>query len=245
MVDPLIEQALLSCNRETAKVRQSHMEHTSILIVEDGAEMRETLSDILSDEGYRVKTAGTGKKGLALAKSEKFPICLVDLRLPDITGLEVVKGLKDINADTSPIIITAFASKETAIEALKAGASCYIEKPLNMAELLSAVKRTSDAYQLLEAKRKAEAALRKNEEKYRSLVESTEDSVYLVDQNCRYLFMNERHISRLDFPSDRYVGRPYRAFHSDDGAKRFAEKVKHVFATGTSVQHEYEDSEGQ
>jgi len=221
------------------------MEHTSILIVEDGAEMRETLSDILSDEGYRVKTAGTGKKGLALAKSEKFPICLVDLRLPDITGLEVVKGLKDINADTSPIIITAFASKETAIEALKAGASCYIEKPLNMAELLSAVKRTSDAYQLLEAKRKAEAALRKNEEKYRSLVESTEDSVYLVDQNCRYLFMNERHISRLDFPSDRYVGRPYRAFHSDDGAKRFAEKVKHVFATGTSVQHEYEDSEGQ
>jgi len=221
------------------------MEHTSILIVEDGAEMRETLSDILSDEGYRVKTAGTGKKGLALAKSEKFPICLVDLRLPDITGLEVVKGLKDINADTSPIIITAFASKETAIEALKAGASCYIEKPLNMAELLSAVKRTSDAYQLLEAKRKAEAALRKNEEKYRSLVESTEDSVYLVDQNCRYLFMNERHISRLDFPSDRYVGRPYRAFHSDDDAKRFAEKVKHVFATGTSVQHEYEDSEGQ
>lgn len=221
------------------------MEHTSILIVEDGAEMRETLSDILSDEGYRVKTAGTGKKGLALAKSEKFPICLVDLRLPDITGLEVVKRLKDINADTSPIIITAFASKETAIEALKAGASCYIEKPLNMAELLSAVKRTSDAYQLLEAKRKAEAALRKNEEKYRSLVESTEDSVYLVDQNCRYLFMNERHISRLDFPSDRYVGRPYRAFHSDDDAKRFAEKVKHVFATGTSVQHEYEDSEGQ
>ena len=220
------------------------MEHTSILIVEDGAEMRETLSDILSDEGYRVKTAGTGRKGLAFAKREKFPICLVDLRLPDITGLEVVKGLKEINADTSPIIITAFASKETAIEALKAGASCYIEKPLNMAELLSTVKRTSDAYQLLEAKRKAEAALRKNEEKYRSLVESTEDSVYLVDQNCRYLFMNERHISRLDFPSDRYVGRPYRAFHSDDDAKRFAEKVKHVFDTGASVQHEYEDSEG-
>ncbi|MEA3488075.1 MAG: PAS domain S-box protein, partial [Euryarchaeota archaeon] len=218
------------------------MEHTSILIVEDGAEMRETLSDILSDEGYRVKTAGTGRKGLAFAKSEKYPICLVDLKLPDITGLEVVKGLKEIDADTSPIIITAFASKETAIEALKAGACCYIEKPLNMAELLSTVKRTSDAYQLREDKREAEAALRKNEEKYRSLVESTEDSVYLVDRNCRYLFMNEKHISRLGSSSDRYVGRPYRAFHSDDDAKRFAEKVKHVFDTGTSVQHEYEDS---
>ena len=188
------------------------MKKTSILIVEDDAEMRETLSDILVDEGYRVKTAGAGKNALALAKEETFPICLVDLKLPDITGLEVVKGLKSINGDTAPIIITAFASKETAIEALKAGASCYLEKPMNLEELLSTVKRTSDVYQLLEAKRRAETALQKNEERYRPLVESTEDSVYLVDKNCRYLFMNKKHISRLSLSSDYYLGRPYPRF---------------------------------
>ncbi|KAF5434675.1 DNA-binding transcriptional response regulator, partial [Candidatus Methanophagaceae archaeon] len=221
------------------------MNNTSILIVEDDAEMRETLCDILVAEGYRVKTAGTGKSALAIAKKETYPICLVDLKLPDITGLEVVKGLKSINVDTAPIIVTAFASKETAIEALKAGAFCYIEKPMNLEELLSTVKRTSDAYQLLEAKRRVETALQKNEERYRTLVESTEDSVYLVDKNCRYLFMNEKHISRLRLSSDHYLGQPYRAFHLDDDAKRFAEKVKHVFKTGASVQHEYENNDGQ
>lgn len=221
------------------------MGNTSILIIEDDAEMRETLNDILSDEGYKVKTAGTGKKALALAKKEMFPVCLVDLRLPDISGIKVLKGLKACSSDSSAIIITAFASKETAIEAIKAGASCYIEKPINMEELLATVKRTSEAYQLLEAKRRAEEELWINEEKYRSLVESTEDSIYLVDRNCRYLFMNEKHLSRLGLSSDQYQGRPYRAFHSDEDAKRFAEKVNYVFETGTSAQHEYKDNEGQ
>ncbi|MFZ2071778.1 MAG: PAS domain S-box protein [Halobacteriota archaeon] len=221
------------------------MEKPTLLIVEDDAEMRETLSDILSDEGYPVKTVGTGKAALALAKEEKFPIYLVDLRLPDITGIEVLKGLKEINADTSPIIITAFASKKTAIEALKAGASCYIEKPLNMAELLSTVKRTSDAYQLREDKRRAEEELRQSEEKYRSLVESSDDSVYLVDQNCKYLFMNEKHLSRLGLSRSQYVGRPYRAFHSNDDARLVADKLKYVFKTGLSAQHEHEDRDGK
>lgn len=214
----------------------------SILIVEDDAEMRETLCDILSDEGYEVKTAGRGKEALALAKKKKFPICLADLRLPDISGIEVLKGLKAFNPDTSVIIITAFASKETAIEALKDGAHCYIEKPLNMEEVLNAIKRASDAHRLLEDKKRAEEELRKNEEKYRSLVESTEDSVYLVDRNCRYLFMNEKHLSRLHLSRDQYLGRPYSAFHSTEDVKRFAEKVTHVFETGTSIQHEYKDS---
>jgi PAS domain S-box-containing protein len=219
--------------------------NTAILIIEDDAEMRETLSDILSDEGYKVKTAGTGKEALALVKKEIFPVCLVDLRLPDISGIEVLKGLKACSPDSSAIIITAFASKETAIEAIKAGASCYIEKPINMGELLATVRRTSGAYQLLEAKRRAEEESRINEEKYRSLVESTEDSVYLVDRNCRYLFLNEQHLSRLGLSSDQYQGRPYRAFHSAEDAKRFAEKVNYVFETGTSTQHEYKDNEGQ
>jgi PAS domain S-box-containing protein len=205
--------------------------------------MRETLNDILSDEGYKVKTAGTGKEALALAKKEMFPVCLVDLRLPDISGIEVLKGLKAFSPDSSAIIITAFASKETAIEAIKAGASCYIEKPINMEELLATVRRTSGAYQL--AKRRAEEESRINEEKYRSLVESTEDSVYLVDRNCRYLFLNEQHLSRLSLSSDQYQGRSYRAFHSAEDAKRFAEKVNYVFETGTSTQHEYKDNEGQ
>ena len=223
------------------------MKGLHVLVVEDDAEMRETLSDILSEEGYEVKTVGTGMGALALAKKEKFPICLIDLSLPDITGIEVLKGLKAINPDTYAIIITAFASKETAVEALKAGACCYIEKPLNVEELLAAIEHASAEHQLLEDKRRAEEELRKSEEKYRSLVESTEDSVYLVDRNCRYLFMNEKHLSRLGLSRerDKFKGRPYSDFHSAEATREFAEKVNRVFDTGISLQHEYKDDGGR
>jgi PAS domain S-box-containing protein len=213
-----------------------------ILVVEDDAEMRETLSDILADKDYEVKTVGTGEAALALAKKEKLHTCLIDLKLPGITGIEVLKGLKSINPETHAIVITAYASKETAIEALKADAYCYIEKPLNMEELLAAVERASVAYQVLEDKERAEEELRKSEEKYRSLVESTEDSVYLLDMNCRYLFVNERHLSRLGLSSDQFLGHAYGDFHSAEETKEFAEKVNRVFETGVSLQHEYNEN---
>jgi len=105
--------------------------------------------------------------------------------------------------------------------------------------------KVRDAYQVLVVKRRAEEELRKKEEKYRSLVESTDDSIYLVDKDCRYLFMNEKHLSRLGLSSDQFLGRAYRDFHSAGDAKRFADKINHTFETGASVQHEYRDSEGR
>jgi len=97
---------------------------------------------------------------------------------------------------------------------------------------------------LLEEKRGAEE-IRKNEEKYRSLVESTEDSVYLVDRNCGYLFMNEKHLSRLRLSRGQFLGLTYGDLHSAEDAKRFAEKINRTFEIGTSIQHEYGDSEGK
>jgi PAS domain S-box-containing protein len=140
------------------------MKKQHILVVEDDAEMRETLSDILSEEGYEVKTTEKGKAALALAREEKekFPIaiCLIDLKLPDISGIKVLRGLKELNPGSYAIIMTAFASKNTAIEALKAGAYSYIEKPVNMDELLHVIKRAADSYQLQEEKKRVEEKIR-------------------------------------------------------------------------------------
>ncbi|HYA13462.1 MAG TPA: PAS domain S-box protein [Syntrophales bacterium] len=83
----------------------------------------------------------------------------------------------------------------------------------------------------------AEETLRESEEKYRSLA-STEDSMYLVDRDCRYLFMNEGHLSRFGMTLDKVVGRSYSEFHSKKYTKEFTKKVEHVFETGTSIQHE-------
>ena len=100
-------------------------------------------------------------------------------------------------------------------------------------------KLYQEAQQEITAHRQAEEALRELAEKYYSLLESTEDSIYLVDRDCTYLFMNSKYLSRLNLPPDKVVGRPYGEFHSEEKTKEFAEKLKEVFETGKSVQYEH------
>ena len=85
----------------------------------------------------------------------------------------------------------------------------------------------------------AEETLRESEEKYRSLVESVEDSVYVVDKNCNYKFLNQKHLSRLGLSVEEIEGKNYAEFHSEKETKDFAEKIKKVFRTGKSVQYGY------
>ncbi|MCD6223427.1 MAG: diguanylate cyclase, partial [Deltaproteobacteria bacterium] len=87
--------------------------------------------------------------------------------------------------------------------------------------------------------KQAEEALRESEEKYRSLVESTEDSVYLVDRDCRYLFINEKRLSRLGVSKDQIINRPYSEFHSKEETEEFVKAAEEVFKTGNSIQYEH------
>ena len=84
-----------------------------------------------------------------------------------------------------------------------------------------------------------EETMRKSEEKYRSLVESTEDSIYLLDKDGTYLFMNEKHLSRLGLPADKVIGKTYGEFHPLGDTKEFLEKIEKIFETGQTTQHEH------
>lgn len=87
---------------------------------------------------------------------------------------------------------------------------------------------------------RSEEALQMSEAKYRSLVESTDDSIYLVNRSCEYMFMNARHRSRVGFFfSNDYARRPYSDFHSPEETRLFGERVAKVFETGGSVQDEH------
>jgi len=88
-------------------------------------------------------------------------------------------------------------------------------------------------------RKQAEEALRESEEKYRSLVEFTEDPVYLINRQKQYLFMNEKYLSRLGLPRDQVIGRRYGEFHSRKEDKEFSGFIEQVFKTGRFVQYEH------
>ena len=92
----------------------------------------------------------------------------------------------------------------------------------------------------IEELKRTEETLQRSEAKYRSLVETTDDSIYLVNRKCEYLFMNAKHQARLSFIFDKeYVGRAYSDFHSPEETKVFSEEVNKIFETGEPVQHEH------
>jgi diguanylate cyclase (GGDEF)-like protein/PAS domain S-box-containing protein len=91
----------------------------------------------------------------------------------------------------------------------------------------------------LSAMKKAEGALQESEEKYRSLVESTNDSIYVVDRTYKYLFMNEKHIMRLGFSGNEYLGQEYSKSHNSEETELFTAKANTVFYSGESITHEY------
>jgi diguanylate cyclase (GGDEF)-like protein/PAS domain S-box-containing protein len=86
---------------------------------------------------------------------------------------------------------------------------------------------------------RAAARMKESEEKYRSLVESTDDSIYLVDRDCRYLFMNKKHMTRMGFTGGEFLGRSYDDFHGPEESRWLREKVARVLETGESLRHEH------
>ena len=128
------------------------------LVVDDDKVTLELLSFQLQSEGFEVITAERGMKGLENVRENDFDIILTDLNLPDISGIEMVKRSKEIAPQTEIIMITGFGSMEKAIEATKAGAFYYIEKPVEFDELLvlitKAVERKQQAREIQELRGK-------------------------------------------------------------------------------------------
>lgn len=113
----------------------SGMEKNSILVVDDEKSMREFLEIMLTKEGYRVVSAEGGKEACHWLEEDHFDLVVADIRMEDVDGIDVLKKAKAVSPDTIVILISAFATAETAVEAMKEGAYDYIPKPFKIAEL--------------------------------------------------------------------------------------------------------------
>src|SRR6184192_585384 len=120
----------------------------SILIIDDEQEIRESLEQLLKLEGYRPASASTAQEGLKKAEENLFDVVLLDISLPDLSGLEVLKSIKRDNPDTGVIMITAYDSGQAAFQASREGAHSYITKPWDNERVLLEIRNTLDKSRL-------------------------------------------------------------------------------------------------
>ncbi|MCX7982567.1 MAG: sigma-54 dependent transcriptional regulator [Syntrophales bacterium] len=120
------------------------MKKLEILVVEDGKSQREMLRDFLAKEGYMVREAASGEEALDEVRAHYFDVVLLDYKMPGMDGMQVLKEVKRINQEIDVVIITAYGTIETAVEAMKAGALDYITKPVDFEELTLLLDRVQE-----------------------------------------------------------------------------------------------------
>ncbi len=113
------------------------------------------------------------------------------------------------------------------------------KKEQSLKEIAELHKELTELKRVVRKMKRSEKALKESEEMFRSLVESADDSIYLVDNNYNYLFINKKHLSRLGLSHREYKGCSYRDFHTSGEVREFVKKVNKVFNTGMSIQYEY------
>src|SRR3982750_229496 len=125
----------------------------SILVIDDEDIMREILEALLVREGYQVRMAASGEEGLEMARSTTFDGAIVDVMMPGMDGLTTLGELKKLDEDLPVLMVTAFASVETAIAAMKRGAFDYITKPFKNDEVLVVVRNAVERSRLVQENR--------------------------------------------------------------------------------------------
>jgi len=134
-------------------------EKASILVVEDEPKMRRLLELQLAEEGFHARTAPDAETGMQILNSEPFDVVVTDFKLPGMSGLDFLHAVKRVNANLPVVIMTAYGTVESAVDAMKAGASDYVLKPFSLAELVLIIRKELASRQLREENRDLREAL--------------------------------------------------------------------------------------
>src|SRR5262245_54449798 len=119
-----------------------------ILIVDDEPSMREMLRIVLRRDGYEVQLAESGRAAIDQLRQNNFDLLLSDIKMPDVSGVDVLRAAKEVNREIIAFMMTAYASTSTAVEAMRLGAVDYFTKPFNMDELRLKVKQHLESLRL-------------------------------------------------------------------------------------------------
>ncbi len=166
-----------------------------VLIIEDDVDARMNLTDILELTHWSVDSVGTAKAALARDGWDRYTAILLDRRLPDADGIDLLRQLRNLAPQASVIMVTGLLDLDGAIAALRQGAADYILKPINPEALRASLDRVAD-------RRRSAEALRRGELRMRAIFDNTLDGLLIVDSNGRLVELNREARSILGYSSD-------------------------------------------
>lgn len=183
----------------------------AVLIVDDEEPIRNLISRKLQSEGYDCVMASDGEIALETASGRDFDLVLLDIKMPGISGIEVLSQIVEDHPDTCVLMSTAVADAQTAVEAMKLGAYDYVIKPFDLDDLNLRVERALERKRLVLENRDckvrlAEQALEESEDRFRRLVEEMSDG-YIVIQDFVAVFANARSAQMLGYTPEEMIGK--------------------------------------
>ncbi|MBD3159003.1 MAG: response regulator [Candidatus Lokiarchaeota archaeon] len=210
-----------------------------ILVIDDNENLCRSLELVFDKKGYSTKSAYTGAEALEKIRQEKFDIGLLDMRLPDIKGTELLKELSQKNPEMDVIVITGHATVDDAVESLTSIATDYMIKPLDMDNVLNTVEGIFEKRRLIQEKREAEEALRSSEQRFRSLVSSLHDIVFIIDDENRYAdyFCSDSHL--LYLPPSEFLNKHISEVLPPEVSGKFTTAIQRVRETEQPETIEY------
>ena len=158
---------------------------SKVLIVDDDQFALRSMAKVLRGESYEVVTAASGAEAIELLKEDSFDLVLTDLKMPEVDGLEVLRKAREIAPQAVVLILTGYASLESAIEALREGAHDYLLKPCSADELKLKIERGLERVRLAEERQQAQEALRKAHDELEIRVEERTAELAKVNQELR------------------------------------------------------------
>jgi len=187
-----------------------------ILIIDDEPRMCQSLKELLSSQNYELNTANSAKEVIEFLNNNSFDLILLDLCLPDMNGYHVMDHISQQGIETLVIVLTGYASEESAIEALRRGAYDYLKKPFEPEKLLITVKNALNQKKIEKDEELAKEALRESEERYRCYINVANDGIAVAHNNGKLSFVNSRLAEMVGYTTDEIKGKDFSKFIPKD-----------------------------
>ncbi len=210
---------MISLVKDRAEITP-HPPGLQLLIVDDEPLMRSGLRYHLEDEGRCILECGTGAEAIALIKADEIELVLLDINLPDISGLEILEWIRANRKSTAVILVSGDDSIESAIKALRHGAAEFIRKPYSVDDIRHKVSSVIHSRQLERNNVLMTARLEQSERLHRFMVESSPDIIYTLDRTGCFTYVNGRVESILGYTREELIGSPYFTIVHDDDRDR-------------------------